>query len=53
MNDEILVALGRERVEWVVQKEGLIRRVQALEKELAKAKAVIEIHESKKKDAKK
>jgi hypothetical protein len=35
MNDDILVSLGRQFVDFAVQKESLIRRVQELEKQLA------------------
>jgi hypothetical protein len=35
MNDDVLVSLGRQLVDFAVQKESLIRRVQELEKQLA------------------
>lgn len=38
MNDDVLVSLGRQLVDWAVQKESLIRRIQELEKQLAEAK---------------
>jgi hypothetical protein len=38
MNDDVLVSLGRQFVDFAVKMESLIRRVQELEKQLADAK---------------
>ena len=35
MNDEVLVSVGRQFIESCLQREGLFRRVQELEKHLA------------------
>jgi len=37
MNDDILVALGRQLVDWSIQKESLIRKIQELQAQLAEA----------------
>ena len=34
MNDEILVALGRQFVDWSLQKESMIRKIQELQAQL-------------------
>jgi len=37
MNDEILVALGRQFVDWSIQKESMIRKIQELQAQLEAA----------------
>jgi len=37
VNDEILVALGRQLVDWSLQKESMIRKIQELQAQLEAA----------------